>query len=293
MISLSFFGYLSSACFVTRYAGSFDIRSFTNFDLWALEKIQPLKKPGNTARLALFVTLPILTVDALIEVGFVSSTVGFLHNRAGRTFTIDWPNQSFVLNGKPTGILVNQGHISIGAAGTALVLVGVLGVVAMYWERRAVHQVSLSSARFPRHRRQGRSKEMTASCRTHHPAIPRSSSGSGWPALSLLSALLTFSALVYMYPCRNPPNRHPIHLSLHRKPKCRPTLPTRSSTGHPRTGSMLCWPCRWANKSDRSDIQMHFRLMRGWRWNLIPPAGAGGSSVWVLRWWMRREDEGI
>lgn len=81
-------------------------------------------------------------VDGLIEVGFVGSMVGFLHDRAGKFFTIDAPNGTFDLHGKPVGLLGDQGHTSNGAAGTAVVLVGILGLLTIFFERRRARKVS-------------------------------------------------------------------------------------------------------------------------------------------------------
>ena len=75
--------------------------------------------------LPLYITMGVLMVDAVIEVGLVGSMVGFLHDRAGKFFTINGPEGAFNLHGKPKGLLVDQGHTSNGAAGTALILVGV------------------------------------------------------------------------------------------------------------------------------------------------------------------------
>lgn len=80
-------------------------------------------------------------IDGLIEVGFVGSTVGFLHDRAGKFFTIEAPSGPFNLHGKPAGLLVDQGHTSNGAAGTAVVLVGILGFLTMWYERRRHRKV--------------------------------------------------------------------------------------------------------------------------------------------------------
>jgi hypothetical protein len=94
--------------------------------------------------LPLYVAMSVLMVDAVIEVAFVGSMVGFLHDRAGKFFTIDAPNGSFDLHGKPKGLLVDQGHTSNGAAGTALVLVGWLGLLTIFYERRRTRRVCCS-----------------------------------------------------------------------------------------------------------------------------------------------------
>jgi len=98
--------------------------------------------------LPIYVALSLLMVDAVIEVAFIGSMVGFLHDRAGKFFTINAPNETFNLHGKPKGLLVNQGHTSNGAAGTALILVGVLGLLAIWLDKRRFRRVCSASNRF-------------------------------------------------------------------------------------------------------------------------------------------------
>jgi hypothetical protein len=93
----------------------------------------------------LYIALGVLMLDALLEVSFVGSMVGFLHDRAGKFFTINTPQGPFRLHGKPKGLLVDQGHTSNGAAGTALILVGVLGLLVIWHDKRRARKVSLSN----------------------------------------------------------------------------------------------------------------------------------------------------
>jgi hypothetical protein len=89
----------------------------------------------------LLITLPILMLNSVLEVGFVGSMVGFLHDRAGDYFTINTDSGPVNLHGKPKGLLADQGHTSNGAAGTALILVGVLGLLTIFSERRRAAKV--------------------------------------------------------------------------------------------------------------------------------------------------------
>lgn len=98
--------------------------------------------------LPLLVAITVLSIDAVIEVGMVGAMVGFLHDRAGKFFTIDAPSGSFDLHGKPAGLLVDQGHTSNGAAGTAFVLVGWLGYLVIFYERRRARRVCIWSFLF-------------------------------------------------------------------------------------------------------------------------------------------------
>lgn len=72
--------------------------------------------------------LALLMIDAIIELSLISSMVAWLHSTAGGEFEVIAPEMqdmiSFNLHGKPKNLLLNQGHTSNGAAGTAFVLVG-------------------------------------------------------------------------------------------------------------------------------------------------------------------------
>ena len=83
------------------------------------------------ARIALSVALAILMLAAGLELASISSMVYWLHYRAGKDFTIAYQDSTFSLHGKPENLLVDQGHTSNGAAGTAFVLVSLLGFVAL------------------------------------------------------------------------------------------------------------------------------------------------------------------
>lgn len=187
---------------------------------------------------AFLILLPILMVDAVIEVGFVGSMVGFLHDRAGRTFTIDWPQQTFELNGKPKGLLVNQGHTSNGAAGTALILVGVLGLLTIWWERRKSSSTRYSSHLFV-----------------------------FWTTFTVLSALLTAAALIYTFIVTYQTNDQSISLPI-AAASVGLAYPNLNWTPENWFDAVLALPL--ASESDRSNIRTHLLLMRGWRWNLIP-----------------------
>ncbi len=89
-----------------------------------------------------YIALPILIVDGLIEMGMIGETVGFLHDRAGDFFTINAPSGTFDIHGKPKNLLVDQGHTSNGAAGTAVILIGLLGFLTIWLEKRRARKVS-------------------------------------------------------------------------------------------------------------------------------------------------------
>ncbi len=88
--------------------------------------------------LALYIFIAILMLDCALEMGLLSATVYWLHYRAGKDFIINNPGGGiFSLHGKPAGLLVDQGHTSNGAAGTAFVAVGLIGILAFCLRRRS------------------------------------------------------------------------------------------------------------------------------------------------------------
>ncbi|KIW32064.1 uncharacterized protein PV07_03638 [Cladophialophora immunda] len=191
--------------------------------------------------LPLYVAMSFLMIDGVIEVGFVGSMVGFLHDRAGRFFTINAPNGSFDLHGKPKGLLVNQGHTSNGAAGTAIVLVGFLGLLTIWYEKRRARRTQA----------------------TNHSGI-----FVFWVVMTVLSALLTLSALIYTFVVTAQTDDQTINLTVaaaNPEPKM---YPLDNWTPENWFVAVLALPL--AHASDRRDIRNNLRLMRGWRWNLIP-----------------------
>lgn len=99
-----------------------------------------MKSPTLTS---LLVLIPILMIDAVIELSFICYIVAFLHGRATGTFSVDYPlGQTFKIQGHPSNLLKNQGHTSNGSAGTALVLVGIGGLMVIWLQKRGARIVS-------------------------------------------------------------------------------------------------------------------------------------------------------
>lgn len=94
--------------------------------------------------LPLGVALIVLMIDSAIELAFISSMVGYLHRSGANTYpfhifpTNANPNVASVgyLNAKPAGLLLNEGHTSNGASGTALVLICFGGFLVLWHMRR-------------------------------------------------------------------------------------------------------------------------------------------------------------
>jgi len=85
--------------------------------------------------------LLLLMIDSLLEVAFIGSTVGYLHKDG--IFNVVGPNDTTLqLFLKPLHLGTNPGHTSNGAAGTALILVGLLGLLVLSYQPRIERSVS-------------------------------------------------------------------------------------------------------------------------------------------------------
>lgn len=222
-------------------------------------------------------TLALLMVDAIIELSFVSSMVAWLHRTAGGSIQIVAPSTSpqlsFQLHGKPANLLVNQGHTSNGAAGTAFVLVGLGGILVLTLTHNQ--------------RRQNQNKPNTAITFLH----------TAWLISTLLSAVLTLSALIYTFVITTSHAHQTIDL---------PTAAALDNRPYPNYVAypLDAWtPENWfaavlgqlqlVQPDQRDDIAAHLRVMRAWRWNLVPlfVVGVGLCVVAVGDAWGRKREE--
>jgi len=186
------------------------------------------------ASIILKALLAVLMIDCLLEVGFIGSTVGFLH-KDGLYQIVGGK----LLDAKPVGMMVNQGHTSNGAAGTALILVGLLGLLVLggrgFIERK-----------FPRY------------------LIPIYTF---WVVISVLSFLLTFAALIYVFVVCHQTSGQTIDIN-------NPSLTTGAhyplDKWTPQTWYTAVLQLQFVNQSDRDNVTNHLHLMNGWKWNLIP-----------------------
>ena len=97
----------------------------------------------NSLMKFIYPVLLCLVLDAIISLAFISSMVRFLHTRGKGPFEVADPNGgTFLLWGEPAHLLVDQGHTTNAAAGTAVVLVGIGGAFALYMENVSRRRVS-------------------------------------------------------------------------------------------------------------------------------------------------------
>ena len=191
----------------------------------------------STTSLALKLAIAVLMVDSIIELSFISATVGWLHATASGTFPIRSGDgaTTFDLRGEPATLLTDQGHTSNGASGTAFVLIGLGGIIAL-WLRRAGGRVGAS---------------------VYHL----------WVAVNFLALMLTLGALAYVFAVTNAHSGQDINiaraLSLNGA-----QYPLEHWTPQGWFAAVLRLDV--ADDGVRGDIESHYRIMLGWQYNLIP-----------------------
>jgi len=93
--------------------------------------------------LPLGAALLLLLIDSAIELALISSMVGYLHRSGANEypFTSSSSSETILINAKPKGLLLNEGHTSNGAAGTALVGICFGGFLVLWLQRRRERMV--------------------------------------------------------------------------------------------------------------------------------------------------------
>ncbi|KAM0719817.1 hypothetical protein Q7P37_003952 [Cladosporium fusiforme] len=222
-------------------------------------------------RVLLPLALALLMIDAIIELSFVSSMVAWLHRTAGGDFTVVAPSTSnelsFSLHGKPEGLLINQGHTSNAAAGTAFVLVGLGGILALTLRYRAMTNGRVSLV-------------------LYH----------AWLVSTILSVLLTLVALIYTFVVTNAHTGQTIDLDVAVSLDNRPypnfvAYPLGQWT--PENWFSAILELQLVDPDQRNDIANHLTIMRAWKWNLIPLfiLGLGFSIVAIMDALIRRRSK--
>ncbi|KAI2778267.1 hypothetical protein F4815DRAFT_244379 [Daldinia loculata] len=213
--------------------------------------------------LALKVAVGLLMVDSIIELAFVSSMVAWLHRTASKGFLFNYGGSTYHLVGEPVHMMTDQGHTSNGAAGTAFVLIGLGGILALLlrcWSPNKYGGLG-SFARFIYYL---------------------------WVLLNIPATLLTTGALAYVFAVTNAHEGQSIDV---------PLATTLDGSKYP----LKFWtPQNWFSAvlqldlvDARNDIEIHVRVMRGWQYNLIPmfivQLGVTILAVWEFLGWRRQE----
>ncbi|EAQ86677.1 hypothetical protein CHGG_07930 [Chaetomium globosum CBS 148.51] len=181
----------------------------------------------------------LLAVDAAITMGLVSNMVSFLHRNGRGPFAVAPADGSpFLLAGEPANLVVDQGHTANAAGGTALILVGFGGSIALWLERRVRKKWDRSSPFF------------------HI-----------WAVFVLLSFLLTMVALIYTFVETAKTGGQVIDLGVARANPPPAKYPDDKWTPENWYAAVLDLPLASANQ--RRVINGNLTIMRAWRWNLV------------------------
>ncbi|KAF5714115.1 hypothetical protein FGLOB1_3615 [Fusarium globosum] len=186
----------------------------------------------------LYVALGLLMVVSIIELSFISSMVGWLHGNASGTFSFEYRGTRHDLKGEPANLIVDQGHTSNGAAGTAFVLIGCGGILALILRNRQ------NPGKFSRFLYKM------------------------WLVVNVLSLLLILTALIYTFVVTNNHNGQRINPGVAAGLDGDEKYPLQSWT--PQNWFSAFLKLDLTNSNERNDIEHHLRLMRGWQYNLIP-----------------------
>lgn len=103
-------------------------------------KIATMALSGLPTRLILYFLLTLLVADSIIELALIVTTVRYDHK--DHPMNVQGPDgRTVILKGKPLGLWTDQGHSSNGAAGTNLVLVGIIGFLLLTLRRKLARWV--------------------------------------------------------------------------------------------------------------------------------------------------------
>uniref|UniRef100_A0A8H7N0U5 Uncharacterized protein n=3 Tax=Bionectria ochroleuca TaxID=29856 RepID=A0A8H7N0U5_BIOOC len=185
----------------------------------------------------LYPAVGLLMVLAIIELSFVSATVGFLHGPASGTFPFTSDGATIDLKGEPKDLMTDQGHTSNAAAGTAFILIGLGGSLALFLRSRP--------------------NPSNFAIYFHHL----------WVLVNFLSFLLTFGALVYVFVVTNRYAGQTIDVAV------AASLDGQKydvGTWTPQGWFSALLELDLVNPSDRSKISSIVHITRGWQYNLIP-----------------------
>ncbi|KAK5106213.1 hypothetical protein LTS08_000331 [Lithohypha guttulata] len=213
----------------------------------------------TSSSLPLYIAIGLLMVDSTIELSLISSVVAWLHRRAGGSWEVAYNNSSFSLHGKPLHELVDQGHLSNGAAGTAFVLVGTTGTLVLLMRNRSNLW------------RKGFTKTLYMF----------------WLIATVLSAILTLCALIFTFLVTNTNSGLSINLRYASILKNQPypnQVPYDLGQWTPENWFHAVLRLDLVHQSERDIISTWIAVMRGARYNLIPMFVIGVAVVVLALW---------
>lgn len=196
----------------------------------------------------LYIALALLIADGVIELAFITTMVRWLNQVAGAGFDVKYNDAIFLLAGKPKNFLVDQGHTANGAAGSAFIVVGLGGLIALALRHRQL-------------KRSGQLHGFTSGLYNF------------WLYFTAIAAIYSLASFVYVFVVTYQHDGQSINLNY---------ASTLNSEPYPNQNpyDRLEWtPQNWypavldlplAYQKDVDTIKTHLTLMRGWQWNLIP-----------------------
>ncbi|KAH6897301.1 hypothetical protein B0T10DRAFT_182262 [Thelonectria olida] len=190
------------------------------------------------SRIILYAAMALLMSVAIIELSFISYMVAWLHGAASGTFSFNFDGSTYDIKGEPKNFIVDQGHTSNGAAGTAFVLVGTGGFITL-WLNSGPNPKKISKLLYQ-----------------------------SWLVVNVLSLLLVLTALIYTFVVTNNHNGQHIDARYAAQLDGRSKYDRDSWT--PQNWFPALLKLDLADPDERSDIQHHVRIIRGWQYNLIP-----------------------
>ncbi|KAG8161279.1 hypothetical protein KVR01_009543 [Diaporthe batatas] len=193
--------------------------------------------------ICLKVSVGLLMVVSIIELSLISATVGFLSQRAKGTFDVVSGDSTYPISGEPANLIVDQGHTSNGASGTAFIIIGCCGFLALWLRDRPAYHAKSFAGIFSR----------------------------GWYrlwlGLNVPALLLTLGALAFTFAVANAHDGQRIDLGVARGLNGEAYSP---ETWTPQNWFDALLKLDLASHTDRNDIQRVYRIARGWQYNLIP-----------------------
>ncbi|KAN0099113.1 hypothetical protein V8E51_012888 [Hyaloscypha variabilis] len=190
--------------------------------------------------LPLGVALVLLMIDSAIELALLTSMVGYLHRSGANEYAFQsGDGESASILAKPQGLLLNEGHTSNGAAGTALIIVCFGGFLVLWNERR-------------RERRN----------QTRRPSRLFIT----YTVFTVVSWVLTLAALAYTFAVTNQTKGQSIDQAVAIQSQGT-EYPLDHWTPENWTKALLALPL--INDTDVSYLHGWLRVMEGWKWNLI------------------------
>ncbi|KAI1181488.1 hypothetical protein F5B17DRAFT_282828 [Nemania serpens] len=199
--------------------------------------------PWGSALTWLEIFIILLIIDSVVELALISRMVAWLNRTASQSvWHFTFGGEMYSVSGLPEKLLLDQGHASNGAAGTAAIVAGLGGVLAL-WLRRISD------------RRGGRSKVAAFGRWLYYM----------WLVLSIPALLLTTGAFAYVFAVTNS--------------RARQRIDPLAAASHNGTDlyPLLSWtPQNWFSAvlrlelvQRRSEIQKQLAVMKGWQYNLI------------------------